>query len=101
MNSALSCSICELSKNSSCRGPWTDTFAVGFGPEAYNEAVSLYKQWWFAPFEVFLIGAVIYHAFNGLRIILFDFWPSLALKQKTFAYVQLVATVVAFTPAAV
>lgn len=82
-------------------GHIVDTFAVGFGPELYNETVSLYKQWWFAPFEVMLIGAVIFHAFNGMRIILFDFWPNLALKQKTFAYAQLTLTVVAFVPAAV
>ncbi len=82
-------------------GHIVDTFAVGFGPELYNETVSLYKQWWFAPAEVLLIGAVIYHAFNGVRIILFDFWPGLALKQKTFAYVQIVLTLVAFAPVAI
>lgn len=82
-------------------GHIADTFAVGFGPELYNETVQLYKQWWFAPFEVLLIGAVIFHAFNGMRIILFDFWPGLALKQKTFAYAQLALTALAFIPAAV
>lgn len=81
-------------------GHVVDTFAVGFGPELYNETVSLYKQWWFVPFEVLLIGAVIYHAFNGMRIILFDFWPHLALKQKSFAVAQLGLTAVAFIPAA-
>lgn len=79
-------------------GHIVDTFAVGFGPELYNETVGLYKQWWFAPFEILLIGATIYHAFNGLRIIAFDFWPSLALKQKQFAYAQLILTAVAFIP---
>lgn len=82
-------------------GHIVDTFAVGFGPELYNETVSLYKQWWFTPFEVMLIGAVIYHALNGLRIILFDFYPSLALRQKTFAYAELVLFVAAFAPAAI
>lgn len=82
-------------------GHIVDTFAVGFGPELYNETVSLYKQWWFAPFEVMLIGAVIFHAFNGMRIILFDFWPNLALRQKAFAYAQLALTTIAFVPAAV
>ena len=82
-------------------GHIVDTFAIGFGPELYNETVSLYKQWWFTPAEVVLIGAVIYHALNGLRIILFDFYPSLALKQKTFAYVELVLFVAAFVPAAI
>ncbi|MBA2311932.1 MAG: succinate dehydrogenase, cytochrome b556 subunit [Actinobacteria bacterium] len=81
-------------------GHIVDTFGVGFGPELYDETISLYKQWWFKPFEVALVAAVIYHAFNGLRIILFDFWPHLALKQKQFAYAELVAFVVAFSPAA-
>ena len=82
-------------------GHIVDTFAVGFGPELYNETVSLYKQWWFTPFEVMLIGAVLFHALNGLRIILFDFWPNLALKQKLFAYAELVLFVIGFAPAAV
>jgi len=47
-----------------------------------------------------LIGAVLYHALNGLRIILFDFWPSLALKQKEFAYAELVLFAVGFAPVA-
>ena len=81
-------------------GHIVDTFGVGFGPELYDETISLYQQWWFKPFEVALVAAVIYHAFNGLRIILFDFWPNLVLKQKLFAKIQLVAFAVAFLPAA-
>ena len=77
-----------------------DTFTVGFGPELYDETIALYKQWWFKPFEVALIAAVLFHALNGLRIILFDFWPRLALKQKAFAYGELVLFVLAFSPAA-
>ena len=81
-------------------GHIVDTFAVGFGPELYNETISLYQQWWFKPFEVALVAATIFHAFNGLRIILFDFWPNLALKQKQFAYAELVLFLIAFLPAA-
>jgi succinate dehydrogenase / fumarate reductase, cytochrome b subunit len=81
-------------------GHIVDTFGVGFGPELYDETISLYQQWWFKPFEVTLVAAVVYHAFNGLRIIAFDFWPQLALKQKLFAKVQLAAFAVAFLPAA-
>ena len=81
-------------------GHVVDTFAVGFGPELYDETISLYKQWWFKPFEVALVAAVLFHALNGLRIILFDFWPKLALKQRTFAYAELVLFVIGFAPAA-
>jgi succinate dehydrogenase / fumarate reductase cytochrome b subunit len=82
-------------------GHIVDTFAVGFGPELYDETIALYKQWWFKPFEVMLIAAVLFHALNGLRIILFDFWPKLALKQKAFAYAELVLFVIGFTPVAI
>lgn len=82
-------------------GHIVDTYAVGFGPELYDETVSLYKQWWFMPFEIALIAAVLFHALNGLRIILFDFWPRLALQQRAFAYAQLVLFMLGFTPAAV
>jgi succinate dehydrogenase / fumarate reductase, cytochrome b subunit len=82
-------------------GHIVDTFGVGLGGHFYNETVTLYKQWWFNPFEVLLIGAVLYHALNGLRIILFDFWPGLALRQKTFAYIEFALFVIGFAPAAV
>ncbi|HET7481928.1 MAG TPA: succinate dehydrogenase, cytochrome b556 subunit [Actinomycetota bacterium] len=81
-------------------GHIVDTFTVGFGAHLYDETISLYKQWWFKPVEVGLIAAVLYHALNGLRIILFDFWPKLALRQRAFAYVEFVLFLVGFLPAA-
>ena len=81
-------------------GHVVDTFMVGFGPELYNETNSLYQQWWFKPFEVVLVGATLYHALNGLRVIIFDFWPGLALRQKGFAYAEFVLFLAGFAPAA-
>jgi succinate dehydrogenase / fumarate reductase cytochrome b subunit len=81
-------------------GHIVDTFAVGFGPELYDETISLYKQWWFKPFEVALIAATLFHALNGMRIILFDFWPGLALRQKQFALAEFVLFAAGFLPAA-
>lgn len=81
-------------------GHIVDTFAVGFGPELYNETISIYKQWWFKPLEVLLVGATLYHALNGMRIILFDFWPGLALRQKAFASAELILFVAGFAPVA-
>ncbi len=81
-------------------GHIVDTFGVGFGPALYDETISLYKQWWFKPFEVALVAATLFHALNGLRIILFDFWPNLALRQKQFAYAELVLFATGFLPAA-
>ena len=81
-------------------GHIVDTFGVGFGPRFYDETISLYQQWWFKPFEVLLIGAVLYHALNGLRIILFDFWPQLVLRQRQFAFAELVLFAIGFAPVA-
>ena len=81
-------------------GHIVDTFMVGFGPEYYDETIKLYKYWWFKPLEVVLIGATLFHAFNGLRIIVFDFWPKMALRQKAFAAVQMVLFLAAFAPVA-
>ena len=81
-------------------GHIVDTFMVGFGPEYYDETIKLYQYWWFKPLEVMLIGATIYHSFNGLRIIIFDFWPQMVTRHKTFAAVQMVLTIAAFAPVA-
>ena len=81
-------------------GHIVDTFTVGFGPELYDKTISLYKQWWFMPFEVMLIAATLFHALNGLRVILFDFWPGLALRQKSFAYAELTLFTIGFLPVA-
>jgi succinate dehydrogenase / fumarate reductase cytochrome b subunit len=81
-------------------GHIVDTFAVGFGPELYDETISLYQQWWFKPIEVGLVAATLYHALNGMRIILFDFWPGLAVRQRAFAYVGWVLFLAGFLPAA-
>ncbi len=51
-----------------------DTYLVGFGGEYYNELVFLYHSPPFRILEVLLVGAVLYHAMNGMRIIILDFW---------------------------
>jgi succinate dehydrogenase / fumarate reductase cytochrome b subunit len=51
-----------------------DTALVRVSPEAYNEVIGTYKNPLVALMEVVLVGGVIFHAFNGLRIVLIDFW---------------------------
>ena len=48
-----------------------------------------------------LVGAIVFHAFNGLRIILVDFWSWATRNQKVLFYVVValwVLTMLAFTP---
>ena len=51
-----------------------DTALVRVSPEAYDLVIATYKTPIVALLEVGLVGAVLYHALNGLRIIAVDFW---------------------------
>jgi succinate dehydrogenase / fumarate reductase cytochrome b subunit len=51
-----------------------DTSLVRVSPEAYNEVVNTYKVPIVGLMEAGLVAAVLYHALNGIRIILIDFW---------------------------
>lgn len=51
-----------------------DTSLVRVSPEAYNAVIATYKNPIMGLGETALVGAIVYHAFNGIRIILVDFW---------------------------
>jgi succinate dehydrogenase cytochrome b subunit len=64
-----------------------DTALVGWGPEAYNRVVRVYHNPFVRLLELGLVAAVIYHALNGLRIMLIDFWPRLSDRNRELIYV--------------
>jgi len=51
-----------------------DTALVRLSPEAYNAVINTYKTPLIGVAELGLVAAILYHALNGLRIILIDFW---------------------------
>ena len=51
-----------------------DTALVRVSPESYDTVIDTYKNPFVNLMEVGLVGAVLYHALNGLRIIAVDFW---------------------------
>jgi len=51
-----------------------DTALVRVSPESYNEVIATYKNPVVGLFEAGLVAAILFHAFNGLRIMLVDFW---------------------------
>ena len=51
-----------------------DTALVRVSPEAYNEVVDTYKTPIVGLMEIGLVAAVLYHALNGIRVILIDLW---------------------------
>lgn len=78
-----------------------DTSLVRVSPEAYNAVIGAYQTPIMGLGEVALVGAIVFHAFNGLRIILVDFWSWATRNQKVLFYVVVVLwvlTMLAFTP---
>jgi len=59
-----------------------DTALVRVSPEAYNSVIESYKNPVMNVMEVGLVGAVLYHALNGLRVIAVDFWERGPRLQK-------------------
>jgi succinate dehydrogenase / fumarate reductase cytochrome b subunit len=78
-----------------------DTALVRVSPEAYNAVIGTYQTPIMGLGEVALVGAIVFHAFNGLRIILVDFWSWATRNQKVLFYIVIalwVITMLAFTP---
>jgi succinate dehydrogenase / fumarate reductase cytochrome b subunit len=64
-----------------------DTAMVRVSPEMYNTAVETYKNPIVGLMEVGLVAAVLYHALNGIRIILIDFWKDGPRYQRQMLWV--------------
>ncbi len=77
-----------------------DVSMLSFGPTVYNTSILLFDQWEVRLLSLSLIAAIIYHAFNGIRVMLIDFWPKAVKYQKVLFVIVLVVAVVLFVPAA-
>lgn len=78
-----------------------DIFVIGYGPKAFNDLLFIYKNPGFLIGEVILVAGVYYHAANGVRIILIDFWPKMYRYERELFYGVIVTFVVGFVPSAV
>ncbi|MCF8527524.1 MAG: succinate dehydrogenase, cytochrome b556 subunit [Candidatus Nanopelagicales bacterium] len=63
-----------------------DTALVRVSPEAYDLVIASYKTPIVNLLEVGLVGAVLYHAFNGLRVVLIDFWSKGPRYQRQMTW---------------
>lgn len=59
-----------------------DTALIRLSPEAYDAVIGTYKNPIMGLGEVALVAAIVYHAFNGLRIIAVDLWPWATRHQR-------------------
>jgi succinate dehydrogenase / fumarate reductase, cytochrome b subunit len=78
-----------------------DTALVRVSPEAYNVVIESYKTPIVGLAELGLVGGVLFHGLNGIRIILVDFWSKGTRYQNIMFWAVMAITViavVAFTP---
>lgn len=71
-----------------------DTATVRLDPEIYNSVMGAYKTPLMGLGEAGLVAAIIFHALNGLRIILVDYTKWGTRYQKVMFYVVLALWVV-------
>jgi succinate dehydrogenase / fumarate reductase cytochrome b subunit len=77
-----------------------DTALVRVSPNAYDKVIDLYKNPLVNLMELGLVGAVLYHALNGLRVMLVDFWASGPRFQRLMLWVIVTVWVVVMIPSA-
>jgi succinate dehydrogenase / fumarate reductase cytochrome b subunit len=78
-----------------------DTALVRLSPEAYNAVIATYQTPIMGLGELGLVIAIVFHAFNGLRIILVDFWSVGTRHHRTMFWIVValwILTVAAFAP---
>lgn len=77
-----------------------DTALVRVSPEAYDLVIATYKTPIVNLLEVGLVGAVLYHALNGLRVILVDFWAKGPRYQRQMTWTIATVWIVLMVPGA-
>src|SRR5207249_1520574 len=79
-----------------------DTSLMLYGPDAYNRLIKgVYQAWWFQPLEIALGGALVYHALNGVRIILIDFWENGIRYEPQIRYATIALFFITVVPMAI
>ncbi|MEH0110379.1 succinate dehydrogenase, cytochrome b556 subunit [Tersicoccus sp. MR15.9] len=75
-----------------------DTSLVRVSPDAYNAVIAQYKNPLMALGEAGLVGAIVFHALNGLRIILVDFWKQGTKYQRQMLWAVVIGWFVIMIP---
>ncbi|RWA20039.1 succinate dehydrogenase [Mycolicibacterium elephantis DSM 44368] len=76
-----------------------DTALVRVSPQAYNSVIETYKTPIVGLMEIGLVVAVLYHALNGIRVILIDFWQHGPRYQRQMLWAVVALFLAVFIPA--
>jgi len=68
-----------------------DIWLAGANRALYDDVLQLYASPVGRLGETLLGAAVLYHALNGLRVIVMDFWPATARHQRRLWYLVWIA----------
>jgi succinate dehydrogenase / fumarate reductase cytochrome b subunit len=77
-----------------------DIYLVGGDPGAYDTILKVYASPAGRIGEVLLGAALLYHALNGLRIVIMDFWPRTTLWHRQMWYATWIVFVAVGLPGA-
>ncbi|GAA3727137.1 succinate dehydrogenase, cytochrome b556 subunit [Gordonia hankookensis] len=78
-----------------------DTAVIRIDPNKYSEVIETYKTPIIGLMEIALVACVLYHAFNGVRIILIDFWSKGPKYQRQMLWAIVTVFVIVFGAAAI
>ncbi|GAA3946553.1 succinate dehydrogenase, cytochrome b556 subunit [Pseudoclavibacter caeni] len=73
-----------------------DTALIRLSPEAYNAVIGTYKNPIMGLGETALVAAILFHALNGLRVILIDFWSKGTKYQRAMFWIVMFLWLVLF-----
>lgn len=75
-----------------------DTALIRVSPDAYNRVINEYKNPAMSVMELGLTAAIAFHALNGIRIVLVDFWSKGTKYQAVMLRVIVVAWLALMVP---
>ena len=78
-----------------------DIMLIGLGRDVYDHTVEFYGNPFIIPMEIMLVGAVVYHMLNGLRIAAVNFSSNGPSKSTKYFWWVLVLTVIITLPSAI
>ncbi len=78
-----------------------DILLIGLGRDVYDHSVEFYANPFIVPMEILLVGAVIYHLLNGLRLTAINFTLKGARREKKYFWWVLIGSVLLTVPSAI
>jgi succinate dehydrogenase cytochrome b556 subunit len=77
-----------------------DIALIGLGSNIYDASVEFYAHPVLIPMEILLVGAVVYHTLNGIRVMMIDFTSGGYRREKVSFAIVLILSVLLTLPSA-